>query len=516
MTARTAGTAEAHGTGGDWRGWREATADALYGPAGFYRGPEGPAGHFRTSVHASPLFAGAVARLLCRVDEALGRPASLAFVDMAAGRGELVTGVLAVLPADVAARTRAYAVEVAGRPDGLDRRIEWLAEPPRGVTGLLFANEWLDNVPVDVAEVDADGVARRVLVRGDGTERLGEPVGGADAEWLARWWPLAGEEGLRAEIGLPRDRAWASAVSTLERGLAVAADYAHTRDTRPPFGTLTGFREGRETPPVPDGSCDITSHVALDACATAGDAGRAGGGVEAGAGTGGGLEGDAGTGGGVEAGPGDTASGAGNTGSGSRPGDTASGTGDTGRDTGGTTPDPGDTAVGTGDAGRDAEGATPHPGDTASGTGDTGPRTAPTERERSGAAAHPGDTASRADVTGPGAAHAGRDRGDAGRVAAEPGRNAGGGGCAPACTPPGARLLPQRDALRALGVAGARPPLALASTDPAAYVRALASTSEAAELTAAGGLGDFVWLLQPVGPLDAARLLVDVADDEEQ
>ncbi|MEU7286187.1 SAM-dependent methyltransferase [Streptomyces flaveolus] len=506
MTARTAGTAEAQGTGDDWRGWREATADALYGPAGFYRGSEGPAGHFRTSVHASPLFAGAVARLLCRVDEALGRPASLAFVDMAAGRGELVTGVLAALPADVAARTRAYAVEVAGRPDGLDRRIEWLAEPPRGVTGLLFANEWLDNVPVDVAEVDADGVARRVLVRGDGTERLGEPVGGADAEWLARWWPLAGEEGLRAEIGLPRDRAWASAVSTLERGLAVAADYAHTRDTRPPFGTLTGFREGRETPPVPDGSCDITSHVALDACATAGGAGRARDGVEDGAGTGGG----------VEDGPDDTGSGAGTTGSGSRPGATASGTGDTGRDTGGTTPDPGDTAVGTGDAGRDAECATSHPGDTASGTGHAGPRTAPTERERSGITSHPGDTASGTGDTGPGAAHAGRDRRDAGRAAGEPGRNAGGVGCAPACTPPGARLLPQRDALRALGVAGARPPLALASTDPAAYVRALASASEAAELTAAGGLGDFVWLLQPVGPLDAARLLVDVADDEEQ
>ncbi len=312
-------------------------------------------------MHASPLFAGAVARLLCRLDAALGRPASLAFVDMAAGRGELVTGVLAALPADVAARTRAYAVEVAGRPEGLDPRIEWLAEPPRGVTGLLFANEWLDNVPVDVAEVDAAGVARRVLVRDDGTERLGEPVTGADAEWLARWWPLPGEEGLRAEIGLPRDAAWASAVATLDAGLAVAADYAHTADARPPFGTLTGFREGRETPPVPDGSCDLTSHVALDACASA------------------------------------------------------------------------------------------H-----------------TER------------------------------------------------CAPEHTPPDALLRPQRDALRALGLIGVRPPLALAATDPAAYVRALAGASEAAELTAPGGLGDFVWLLQPVGPLDAAALLVDVPDHEEQ
>lgn len=240
-------------TSGRWQGWRTAAGAALYGPGGFYRRPEGPAGHFRTSVHASPLFAEAVARLLCRVDRALDRPESLAFVDMAAGRGELVGGVLAALPADVLARTRAYAVEIADRPEGLDGRIEWLGEPPRGVTGLLFANEWLDNVPVDVAEVDPAGVVRRVLVRQDGTERLGEPVGGAEARWLDRWWPLPPEEGLRAEIGLPRDEAWADAVAALDRGLAVAVDYAHTLDARPAFGTLTGFRGGARRGPCPTG-----------------------------------------------------------------------------------------------------------------------------------------------------------------------------------------------------------------------------------------------------------------------
>lgn len=332
------------GTTDEWRGWRAAAEAALYGREGFYRRPEGPAGHFRTSVHASSLFAGAVAGLMCRVDEALGRPAALDFVDMAAGRGELVTGVLGALPADVAARTRAYAVEIADRPAGLDHRIEWRPEPPHGVTGLLFANEWLDNVPVEVAEVDAAGVARRVLVRRDGSERLGEPVTGAEAEWLARWWPLEGVEGARAEVGLPRDEAWASVVATLERGLAVAVDYAHTAGSRPPFGTLTGFRDGRGTTPVPDGSCDITAHVALDACA-----------------------------------------------------------------------------------------------------------------EHAGAATGNRDTLM------------------------------------------GTRLLSQRAALRALGVSGARPPLALASTRPAEYVRALASAGEAAELTAEGGLGDFGWLLQSVG-----------------
>jgi hypothetical protein len=42
--------------------FRTAWATALYGPGGFYR-HQRPAAHFRTSVHASPLFATAVARL---------------------------------------------------------------------------------------------------------------------------------------------------------------------------------------------------------------------------------------------------------------------------------------------------------------------------------------------------------------------------------------------------------------------------------------------------------------------
>lgn len=306
-----------------WRGWREAAQAALYGPGGFYLRPEGPAGHFRTSVHTSPLFASAVARLLTSLELD-----DMALVDVGAGRGELLTGVLAALPSGFP--VRAYAVEQAPRPAGLDPRIEWCAEPPAGVSGLLFANEWLDNVPVDIAEADPDGVARYVLVRPDGTERLGSPVDGADAKWLARWWPLT-EPGTRAEIGRPRDEAWASAVGTLRAGLAVAVDYAHTAGSRPPFGTLTGFRAGREVRPVPDGSCDITSHVALDACAL-----------------------------------------------------------------------------------------------------------------------------------------------------------------------PGAELRTQRYALRDLGLTGARPPLSQASSDPTGYVHALASASEAAELTARGGLGDFGWLMQRI------------------
>ncbi|MBT2382717.1 SAM-dependent methyltransferase [Streptomyces sp. ISL-11] len=327
------------------RTWRAATEAALYGPNGFYRRPEGPAGHFRTSVHASPLYAGAVAGLLRRVDAALGHPAELAFTDVGAGRGELLTGVLAAVPDELAGRLRPYAVERADRPAGLDRRITWLSDIPTGVEGLLFANEWLDNVPLDLAEADAEGTAREVRVQEDGEELLGEPVRGEDAAWLARWWPLDGAPpGSRAEIGRPRDAAWARAVGSLRAGLAVAVDYAHERGSRPPFGTLAGFREGREVRPVPDGSCDITAHVALDACAG-----------------------------------------------------------------------------------------------------------------------------------------------------------------------PGSSLLTQRAALRALGVDGGRPPLSLASSDPAGYVRALAAAGEAAELTAPAGLGGFGWLVQPVG--DACAGLLEAGRD---
>ncbi|MBO8192345.1 SAM-dependent methyltransferase [Streptomyces oryzae] len=258
-------------------GWRTATERALYGPRGFYA-QHAPAAHFRTSVHASTLFAEAVARLLLRVDEALGRPDPLDLVDVGAGDGELLTGVLAALwereaaGAQVLARLRPVAVERRERPARLDETIGWQHElpAPRTLTGLLFANEWLDNVPVDIAENDASGTPRLVLVEPDGTERLGPEVAGEDAAWLARWWPLTGAgEGARAELGHPRDAAWARAAGALRRGVAVAVDYAHERAARPPFGTLTGFRAGHECRPVPDGSCDLTSHVALDAVAAA-------------------------------------------------------------------------------------------------------------------------------------------------------------------------------------------------------------------------------------------------------
>jgi SAM-dependent MidA family methyltransferase len=241
---------------GGWLTWRAATERALYGDGGFYRRTPGPAAHFRTSVHASPLFARAVLTL--------ARSAGLrTLVDVGSGRGELLVAVHELDPS-----VRLVGVEVADRPPGLPAVVEWVPEVPAGVEALVVANEWLDNVPADVVEL-APGGPRLVEVNAAGEERLGDRPSASDLAWLGAWWPLR-EIRDRAEVGHPRDDAWASVVRRLGRGVAVAVDYAHRGDDRPRLGTLTGYRDGRQVRPVPDGSCDITSHVALDACAAAG------------------------------------------------------------------------------------------------------------------------------------------------------------------------------------------------------------------------------------------------------
>jgi Putative S-adenosyl-L-methionine-dependent methyltransferase len=380
-----------------WLTWRAAMQEALYGRGGFYTRGECPAAHFRTSVHASPRYAAAVLDLLREVDRSLGHPARLDLVDVGAGRGELLTQVLIMArhladdPATpaLAGRISPHAVDLTPRPAALDAQIRWhrpeppqitgppritgpgrITGPPR-ITGLVIANEWLDTIPLDVAELAGDGPRLVLVDPATGAERNGPLAGAADQAWLRRWWPLR-RVGERAEIGVPRCAAWADVVGRLEAGLALGADYGHVRAHRPAQGTLAGYRDGRPVRPIPDGSRDITAHVAIDACAAAGE---------------------------------------------------------------------------------------------------TMARTAA------------GETAACA---------------AAGEIVAR---------TAAADSAEGARTLltSQRAALRALGLRGRRPPVALARADPAGYLAALRQASEEAELTDAGGLGAFSWLLQAVRvPLPAA------------
>jgi len=141
---------------------------------------------------------------------------------------------------------------------------------PTGQPLAIVAAEWLDELPLVVAE-GGPGDWRQVQVAPDGSEAAGPAVSTADAQWLDRWWPEA--PGSRAESGRTRDRAWAEVVGCLRSagGLAIMIDYGHRLPDRPAGGTLTGFAQGRQVPPRPSATINLTAHVAVDSVLKAGE-----------------------------------------------------------------------------------------------------------------------------------------------------------------------------------------------------------------------------------------------------
>ena len=242
-----------------WTTVRSAWRQALYGEGGFYRS-ERPVDHFRTSVHASALFAGALVALARR--HGLG-----AVTDVGAGDGELLTQLHSLAP-DLSLT----GVELRPRPESLPPDVAWrTAMGP--TSGLVVANELLDNVPVDVVELDADGVVRLVEVdSATGEQRLGRPAPPDACDWLATWWVLR-RPGDRAEIGLVRDALWARLCGRVRDGVCLAIDFGHTREDRPATDTVASYRSGRRRPLSFDGRHDVTSAVALDSVAAAVGAG---------------------------------------------------------------------------------------------------------------------------------------------------------------------------------------------------------------------------------------------------
>lgn len=246
--------------------WHEAWHEALYGPRGFYHRAEGPAGHFTTSTHGplGTLLAEALGRLV-------DREGATHVVDVGCGRGELLAHLHAVRP-----DLRLTGVDVVDRPSSLPDAVAWLRSPgggglPDGLAELtevlVVAHEWLDVVPCTVAEVVAPGELAVLLVdAATGEETPGGPPSADELAWCARHWPLDDlPVGARVEVGATRDAAWAGLVRRVHRGTLLAVDYGHTRGDRPVHGSLTAYRDGAVVVPVPDGSCDLTAHVAVDA-----------------------------------------------------------------------------------------------------------------------------------------------------------------------------------------------------------------------------------------------------------
>ena len=268
--------------------WSRAWSAAI---ATFYPHGHGAAeAHFPTAVTDGTAVAEAVLQRAVGALESLVA-GGITVTDVGASDGTLIRQLMDRWPQDWQARTSWRGIDLRSRPAALEPGVEWVrGDVDRGALdlaprpGLVLAHELLDDLPCEVLEVDDRLRLRLVLVDpATGHEILGPNVDddrdmdgwGVDSaairQWCARWWPRR-EPAARIECGYRRDRAWQRLTGLVSVGMVIGMDYGHVRPERAAGvwdgGTLAAYRRGRLVTPVPDGSCNITAHVAIDACAS--------------------------------------------------------------------------------------------------------------------------------------------------------------------------------------------------------------------------------------------------------
>ncbi|HTP35295.1 MAG TPA: SAM-dependent methyltransferase [Candidatus Acidoferrales bacterium] len=222
---------------------------ALYHPVyGYYRRPRDPfgkRGDFFTAEQLQPVFGILMAAVVRKLYGTLGEPPDFTVIEPGAGRAEMA----------------AAFSEWRYVPLDLDS-----GEPPTGVRGVIFTNEFFDALPVDAAIFEGGAFREQRVALRDGT--FGWQTGGTvDVEaghYLRSWYPPP-EEGRWYEVNLAALRWLERMAAILSKGYLVTIDYGFTRaeSARFPAGTLMGYHRhtAREDVFAEPGERDITSHV---------------------------------------------------------------------------------------------------------------------------------------------------------------------------------------------------------------------------------------------------------------
>jgi SAM-dependent MidA family methyltransferase len=243
---------------------------ALYGEGGFYTtggraGRRG--GDFITSPEVGPLFGTVIARALDAWWKELGSPSRFDVVECGAGPGTLARSILAAQP-ECANAMRYVAVEISApqralHPQGVESR-ETMPDGP--ITGVILANELLDNLPFRLFVFDGSWMEAFVsqATRGQFVEVLRTP------EAVPSCLPQTAPLGSRAPIQ-DAAAAWVrDCLSKIDHGRLLLFDYCSASTSEI---ALTPWREwlrtyrdqGRGTHYSSDpGSQDITTQVMLD------------------------------------------------------------------------------------------------------------------------------------------------------------------------------------------------------------------------------------------------------------
>lgn len=243
---------------------------ALYGVGGFYTsgGRAGRRGDFITSPEVGPLFGAVVARWLDATWRQLGSPDRFDLIESGAGPGTLARSILAARPA-CAEALRYTAVEVSAaqrerHPDGVNSLESMPTEP---ITGVVIANELLDNVAFRLFVMDGRWREAFVVEQRDGT--FAEVLRDATDFDTSRL-PIAAPHGARVPVQQQAGEWVRSALAGIAHGRLLLIDYASAtsaglamRPWREWLRTYRGHQRGEHYLREP-GSQDITTEVALD------------------------------------------------------------------------------------------------------------------------------------------------------------------------------------------------------------------------------------------------------------
>ncbi len=219
---------------------------ALYAPGlGYYAAGAakfGADGDFVTAPEVSPLFGRVLAGQLASLTRADGE---VRIVELGAGTGALAIAVLTRLAELEALPARYQILEVSAELGERQRqriaselpelvaRVEWVAELPTDVHGVIVANEVADALPVERFERGADGIEQLFVAARDGrfvyeTAAAGEPHAGRVVRIendLGRRLPA----GYRSEVSLGLPGWVGDVVAALAAGYVLLFDYGLPR-----------------------------------------------------------------------------------------------------------------------------------------------------------------------------------------------------------------------------------------------------------------------------------------------
>jgi len=282
---------------GGWIPFSRYMEATLYAPGlGYYAAGAtkfGAAGDFVTAPELTPLFGRALAHAIAPVlaEPPGGDKAGGEVLELGAGSGRLAADVLGelerlgTLPTrycilEVSADLRERQQEILARElPQLANRVQWLDTLPEQLNGVVFGNEVLDALPVELVHWTEEGpLVRGVVVEGDAFAWQDRPI--ADPVLSARANALNLTPGYLTEINLAADALISALAQSLGSGLIlmidygfVAAEYYHPQRH---MGTLRAHvrHHALDDPFYLPGLCDLTAHVDFSAVARAGrDAG---------------------------------------------------------------------------------------------------------------------------------------------------------------------------------------------------------------------------------------------------